>query len=78
MNSKYENIYKSITVMMAPLKKDRPDCEKLLVDQKLWALDKSEIDVELLLRNNENFFSENYSIEHNFCNYFVRKKLMHR
>jgi UDP:flavonoid glycosyltransferase YjiC (YdhE family) len=75
MNSKYENIYKSITAMLAPLKKDRPDCEKLLADKKLWALDIFEIENDPLIVNINNYVTEKASIKQNFFDYFVRTKL---
>jgi hypothetical protein len=63
--------------MMATLKKNRPNCEQLLVDKKIWALNISDIENYLMEETFKQLSTEKNTIEQNFCNYFIRTKLMH-
>ncbi len=62
---------------MSVVKNNRPDCDKLLDRKSSWAIDKNEMEENEISEKLVKLSTEEKSIEQNFCDYFIKRKLMH-
>ncbi len=53
----------------------RPTCDQLLIDKKLWSLEISDIENEVIYRELMEITINKLSIEKNFCKYFIKTKI---
>jgi hypothetical protein len=64
--------------MVSSNKNLRPDCEQLLNNKSLWALDMNELKEVIINEELSGITITEHSIEQNFCKYFIETKLMQK
>jgi hypothetical protein len=75
LENKNKTIIRAINDMMSNEKRLRPTCDKLLIDKKLWSLEISDIQNEVICRQLMEITINELSIEENFCKYFIKTKI---
>ncbi len=78
LKDKYKNIIQCIQDMVSSNKNLRPDCEQLLNNKSLWALDMNELKEVIINEELSGITITEHSIEQNFCKYFIETKLMQK
>ncbi len=77
LKDKYKNVIQCIQDMLSANKNSRPDCEQLLNNKSLWALDMNQLK-EVIINEELNGLITEMPIEQNFCKYFIKTKLMRK
>jgi hypothetical protein len=75
LENKNKTIIRAINDMMSNQKTLRPTCDQLLIDKKLWSLEISDIQNEVICRELMEITINELSIEKNFCKYFIKTKI---
>jgi hypothetical protein len=78
LNVEYRAVTKFIIDMMSAMKNKRFTCDQILNDKKFWALNISDIENDVNCKELSLLSINKISIEQNFCNYFVKIKLMNK
>jgi hypothetical protein len=78
LKNKYKNIIQCIQDMLSANKNLRPDCEQLLNNKSLWALDMNQMKEVIINEELSGLTITEMSIEQNFCKYFMKTKLMQK
>jgi hypothetical protein len=78
LKDKYKNIIQCRRDMVSEIKNLRPDCEQLLNNKSLWALDMNELKEVIINEELNRLTITEIPIEQNFCKYFIKTKLMRK